>query len=192
MIIENQHLLSDNGHKVEIIASTWQGHWEPSHTSWGWTEIKKWSGWLYRIIKNHYIHPDDGPRLGNGQVNLTGSLTTTTYKLRLDRDWQMVSSTCQNHWWSPHTSWGWSEIWEWSGQLNRIIENHHIHPKDGQGLGKHQVNLSTSLRTIIYFLIMDRDREMVRSIRRDHWEQSHTSWGWTAIGKWSSQLGRII
>ena len=153
----------------EMVRSTGQEYWEPSHTSWGWTEIGKWSGQLDRII------------IGE----------------------------------PSHTSWGWTEIGKWSSQLDRIIENHHILAEDGQRLRNGQVNLTGSLRTITYLLRMDRDWEMVRpmtgSVRtityklrmdrdgemvrstwQDHWEASHTSWGWTEIGKWSGQHDRII
>ena len=72
----------------------------------------KWSGQLDRTIENHHILPEDGQRLANGQVNLTKSLRTITYNLRMDRDLK------------------------WSGQLNRIIGNHYILPEDGYGLVK--------------------------------------------------------
>ena len=188
----------------EIVRSTWQDHWEPSHTPWRCTEIGKWSCQFDTgIIDKYHIHPEDQTELGNGQVNLKGSLRTSTYTLRMDRDgkimvrltgslrtmtyslrtphrdWEMVKSTWKNHWESSHTStcWGWTEIVKWSGQPNRIIENHHIlsedrqrlgnvkltwndhwnhHilPEDGQRLGK---NMTASL-IMTYFLRMDRDR----------------------------------
>ena len=49
--------------------------------------IGKWSGQLDRIIENHHIQAEHGQSLGNGQVNLTGSLRTITYFLRMDVDW---------------------------------------------------------------------------------------------------------
>ena len=57
------------------------------------------SGQLDRIIENHHIQTEDGQRLGNSQVDLTGSLRTITYILRMR---QRLGS----------------------GQLDRIIENH--------------------------------------------------------------------
>ena len=165
-----------------------QDHWEPSHTCWGWTEIRKWSGQFDRIIKNYYIQSEDGQRLRNGQVYLTGSFKTITYCLRIDRDWEMVRLTWQDHWESLHTSWGWTGIRKQSGQVDSIIENHHIHSEDGQIFENGQLNLTASLRTITYSLRMDR----VKSTWQAHLKISHTCYGCTEIGTWSGQLDRII
>ena len=50
---------------------------------------------------------------------------------------------------------------KWSGQLDRIIETHHILAEDAQRLGNGHINWTASLRTITYKLRMDRDEGMV-------------------------------
>ena len=113
-------------------------------------------------FENHHIQTEDGQRLENGQVNLTISLRTTTYILRMDRDWEKVRSTWQDHWEPSHTYWGWTEIWkllgcDLKGSLRTITYKLRM-----EWLGSCQVNLTRTLRTITYIL-EDRNWEMVRS-----------------------------
>ena len=101
-------------------------------------EIEKLVRSSWQIIENHHILPVDRQILGNGQVNLTGSLRPITYKLRMDRDW------------------------EWSGQVDRSLKTITYSLRLGNG----QVNYG--IIEITYPLRMDRDWGMVKSAWPNH------------------------
>jgi hypothetical protein len=127
------------------------------HTFWGWED---------NVIE---------------QVSFTDRSRTTTYKLRMGRQYEKFRSTQMDQ---RHTRWRWADsqvsftnrsdtniymlrmgrtVWEGSGQLHRWISKDHIHTNIDREW-KDQGGFTNGLKTTTYMLRMGRQSEKIRSI----------------------------
>ena len=152
----------------------------------------KWSEGLHKWIKNNHIRPEDGQTMWNGQRDFTGASRTTTYRLRMGRQHEMIRGTSQMDQEQPHTNWRWVDNMKWSEQLHRWIKNNHIQAEDGQTTWNDQRDFTDGSRTTTYMLRMGRQCEMVRATSQMDREQPITCWEWADNVKWSEGLHRWI
>ncbi len=123
---------------------------------------------ISQMERDQRIHPEDGQKTQNGQVDFMEGRRATTYKLRMGRRPEMVRSTSWREGEQPRTSWGWAEDPKWSDPLHGGMENYYTHSGCGKTLSNIDLDLLEALVMITYFLMFKSRCLNVWSISNDH------------------------